>query len=92
MNTITNSHANPYLQLRNVVITPPKSGPTAAALAPITPTIAKATVRFSPEYVPLIMETVAGNINAPATPSIAAQPINNIRALELIAAVNVPRP
>jgi hypothetical protein len=44
----------------------------------MTPTIAKATVRLSPEYVPLIMETVAGIINAPATPSITAHPINNI--------------
>ena len=46
---IINSHANPYLQLKNVVITPPKSGPTADATAPITPTIAKPAVRLSPE-------------------------------------------
>ena len=92
MKTISNSHPNPYLQLKNVVMTPPKSGPIAAATAPITPTIAKATVRFSPEYVPLIMEMVAGSINAPAIPSITDHPINNIKALELIAAVNVPRP
>ena len=46
--TPINSHANPYLQLRNVVMTPPKSGPTAAAIAPMTPTIANAIVRFSP--------------------------------------------
>ena len=92
MKTIINSHANPYLQLKNVVMTPPKSGPIAAAIAPITPTIARATVRFSPEYVPLMMETVAGIINAPAIPSITDHPINNIVALELIAAVNVPTP
>ena len=92
MITIINSDANPYFQLKNVVMTPPKSGPIAAAIAPMTPMIAKANVRFSPWYVPLIMETVAGIINAPATPSITAHPINNMVELELIAAVNVPIP
>ena len=90
--TIINSHANPYLQLKNVVITPPNSGPIAAAIPPITPAIAKAIVRFSPEYVPLIIERVAGSINAPATPSITAHPINNITALGLIEATIVPIP
>ena len=79
--TIINSHANPYLQLRNVVMIPPNIGPTAAESATITLSIAKANVRLSPEYVPLIMETVAGVINAPAKPSITAQPINNIVSL-----------
>ena len=92
MATIINSHANPYLQLKNVVIIPPKSGPIADATAPITPTIAKPVVCLSPEYVPLTMETVAGNINAPAIPSITAHPINNIVSLELIAAIDVPIP
>ena len=82
--TPINSHANPYLQLKNVVMTPPKSGPIAAATAPITPTIAKATVRFSPEYVPLIMEMVAGSINAPAIPSITDHPINTLKHLNLL--------
>ena len=81
MITISSSLANPYLQLRNVVIIPPKSGPTAAESAAITLSIAKANVRLSPEYVPLIMETVAGVINAPARPSITAHPINNIVSL-----------
>ena len=67
-------------------------GIIAAATAPITPTIAKATVRFSPEYVPLIKETVAGNINAPAIPSMSDHPINNIVELVLTDAVNVPIP
>ena len=75
---IINSLANPYLQLRNVVMIPPKSGPTAAESAAITLSIAKANVRLSPEYVPLIMEMVAGVIKAPAIPSITDYPINNI--------------
>ena len=79
--TTINSHANPYLQERNVVMIPPKSGPIAAESATITLSIAKANVRFSPEYVPLTMETVAGVINAPATPSITAHPINSIVSL-----------
>ena len=90
--TIINSHANPDLQLKNVVMTPPKSGPIADASAPITLTTASPIVRLSPEYVPLTMETVAGSINAPARPSITAHPINNIVVLELIAAINVPIP
>ncbi len=92
MTTIINSHANPCLQLKNVVITPPKSGPIADATALIALTFARLIVRFSQEYVPLTMETVAGSINAPATPYITDHPINNITALELIAAINVPTP
>ena len=92
MTTIINSNANPYLQLRNVVMIPPKSGPIAAAIATITLSIARAYVRLSPEYVPLIMEMVAGSINAPAIPSTTAHPINKTGALQLIAAVNVPIP
>ena len=90
--TIINSNANPYLQLRNVVMIPPKSGPIAAAIATITLSIAKANVRLSQEYVPLIMEMMAGSINAPATPSTTAYPTNSIVAFKLMAAVNVPTP
>ena len=90
--TNINSTANPHLQLKNVVMTPPKSGPTAAEMETITLSIAKANVRFSPVYIPLIRETVAGVINAPAIPSINAHPINNTGVLQLIAAVNVPTP
>ena len=47
--TNTNSTANPHLQLKNVVMIPPNSGPTAAEMETITLSIAKANVRFSPE-------------------------------------------
>ena len=90
--TNINSTANPHLQLKNVVMTPPNRGPTAAEMETITLSIAKANVRCSPEYIPLIKETVAGVINAPAIPSINAHPINKTGVLQLIAAVNVPIP
>ena len=90
--TIINSHANPYLQLRNVVMIPPKRSPIAAESATITISIVKANVRLLPEYVPLIIETVAGVISAPAIPSITSHPINSIVSLELIAAMVVPIP
>ena len=87
-----NSNAKVYLQLKKVVISPPRSGAKISASPAITPRVAKAIVRFLPEYIPLIIETMAGSINAAATPLIAAHPTKNIVTLELNTAANIPIP
>ena len=89
---ISNSNAKVYLQLKKVVMTPPMIGAETSASPAIIPRVAKAIVRFLPEYVPLIIETMAGSINAPAIPLIADHPTKNIITFELIAAVNAPIP
>ena len=78
--TINNSSTNPNLQLKNVVTTPPNNGPMAAAIPAIALLIARAKVRLLSLYVPLIMEIVAGVINAPPNPSSKDHPINNVVA------------
>lgn len=78
--TINSSSMNPTLQLKNVVTTPPNNGPIAAAIPAIALLIARAKVRLSSLYVPLIMEIVAGVINAPPNPSSRDHPINKVIA------------
>ena len=63
-----NSNAKVYLQLKKVVMIPPRSGAKVSASPATIPKVAKAIVRFLPEYVPLIIETMAGSINAAAIP------------------------
>ena len=75
-----------------MVTTPPNNGPIAAAIPTIALEIARAVVRIWPSYVPLMIDIVAGVINAPPIPSNSDHPIKSIIAFWLIEAMNAPKP
>ena len=75
-----------------MVKNPPIRGPTAAPTLATAVHIPSANARFLPVYVPVMIEAVAGVINAAPIPSNIDQPIRSMVALMLKAATVVPTP
>jgi hypothetical protein len=70
---MTASSRNPTRQDRKVVMTPPSSGPTAAAIAAAAPTSAYTFVRTAPSKLPWMRDCMAGSSSAAPNPPISAQ-------------------
>ena len=69
---ITASSAKPTRQDRNVVMNPPRSGPTAAAMAAEAPTSAYTRFCWAPSKLPWMSDCMAGRSSeAPMPPMIA---------------------
>ena len=65
---------------RYVVMKPPSSGPTAAAIAAAAPTIAYAFLRAVPSKLPCTSDCIAGSSSdAPMPPMIAQKTITAVR-------------
>ena len=69
----TTSSANPTRQDRNVVMKPPSSGPTAAAMAADAPTSAYTFLCAAPSKLPWISDCIAGSSSDAPSPPMTAQ-------------------
>jgi hypothetical protein len=69
----TTSRRNPIRQDRNVVMKPPSSGPTAAAIAAAAPTSAYTFLRAAPSKLPWMSDCIAGSRSEAPSPPISAQ-------------------
>ena len=70
---ITTSSAKPTRHERYVVMNPPSSGPTAAAIAAEAPTSAYARFCAAPSKLPWINDCIDGRSNDAPRPPITAQ-------------------